>query len=97
MTKQSQPDLFGFADPQGDLFASEQPETKEWKPNLDKVRRRLDRILSEARSANSMPWDWYQLNLFETVFPQMARILPYHEAQQYILEFQREIDRLNAA
>ncbi|WP_159591679.1 hypothetical protein [Chelativorans xinjiangense] len=96
MTKQAGPDLFGNIDPQGDLFGNE-PQEPAWKPNPDKVRHRLERILAEARAAETMPWDWSQQSLYKTIFPQMAGLLPEEEAAQYCFQFEQEWERLKAA
>ena len=94
MAKVNQPDLFGT--PQGDLFGSE-PTQAVWKPDPDKVRRRLERILAEARAAQTMPWDWSQRSLFKKIFPDMANLLPEDEAKQYVFQFEQEWQRLMAA
>ena len=73
---------------------------KDWLPTngmVDKVRRRLERILAEARAAEAMPWDWSQQSLYKTIFPQMARLLPEDEAAQYCFQFEQEWERLKAA
>jgi hypothetical protein len=62
---QDQPDLFGPA-----------PAAPVWTPDPDKVRRRLERILAEARAAQTMPWDSPQRSLFKKIFPDMANLLP---------------------
>ncbi len=62
-----------------------------------KVRRRLDGILAEARAAETMPWDRPQQSLYRKIFPDMARLLPEEEAAQYVLQFEREWERLKAA
>lgn len=89
-------DLFGNREPQGDLFgpASSEPA---WKPDPDKVRRRLERILAEAKAAQAMPWDWSKQSLYKTIFPQMAGLLPEEEAAQYCFQFEQEWERLKAA
>ena len=94
MSKTDQPDLFGA--PQGDLFGTE-PAQPVWKPDPDKVRRRLERILAEARAAETMPWDWSQRSLFKKIFPDMANLLPEEEAKQYCFQFEQEWERLMAA
>lgn len=93
----NQPDLFGDADRQGDLFGAAEPAPKVWTPDPDKVRRRLERILAEARAAQTMPWDFHKQNLFQTIFPGMANLLPKEEAADYCAQFQQEWDRLLAA
>lgn len=95
MAKHDQPDLFGATQP--DLFAAE-PAQPVWKPDPDKVRRRLERILAEARAAETMPWDWSQRSLFKKIFPDMAGLLPdAEEGRQYVLQFEQEWERLMAA
>lgn len=91
----NQPDLFGATQP--DLFATEHAQAV-WKPDPDKVRRRLERILAEARAAQTMPWDWSQRSLFKKIFPDMAGLLPdAEEGRQYVLQFEQEWERLMAA
>ena len=94
MANANQPDLFGTS--QGDLFGQE-PVQPVWTPDPDKVRRRLERILSEARAAQTMPWDWSKRSLFKKIFPDMANLLPDVEAKQYCLQFDQEWERLMAA
>lgn len=92
----SQSDLFGTAESQGDLFGAG-PAVPQWQPDPDKVRRRLERILAEARGAETMPWDWSKQSLYQTIFPQMAHLLDADEAAQYCFQFEREWERLKAA
>ena len=91
------PDLFGESDQQGDLFGPAEPSQPAWTPDPDKVRRRLERILAEARAADKMPWDWSEQSLYRTIFPQMAGLLPEEEAAQYCFQFEQEWERLKAA
>lgn len=83
---EKQPDLFGPA-----------TEPAAYQPDPDKVRRRLERIVGEARAAASMPWDGSKLSLYRTIVPQMALWLPEEEAAQWRLDFEQELDRLEAA
>ena len=92
MAKNDQPALFGASQP--DLFAA---EPARWQPDPDKVRRRLERILAEARAADTMPWDWSKRSLFKKIFPDMAGLLPEEEGRQYVLQFEQEWERLMAA
>jgi hypothetical protein len=94
MAKEDQPNLFG--DQQPDLFGSA-PAEPVWKPDPDKVRRRLERILAEARAAETMPWDWSKRSLFKKIFPDMAGLLPEDEGRQYVMQFEAEWERLMAA
>lgn len=93
----TEPDLFGDGDAQGDLFGPAEPAQPAWKPDPDKVRRRLELILAEARAAKKMPWDWSEQSLYRTIFPQMAHLLPEAEALQYCFQFEQEWERLKAA
>ena len=96
--KQPAPDLFGETDEtQGDLFGGQPPPQRVWTPDPDKVRRRLERILAEARAAKVMPWEKPQQNLYRKIFPDMAGFLPEEEAAQLCFEFEAELARLEAA
>jgi hypothetical protein len=77
---------------QGELF--EVPAEPAYRPNLDKVRARLEKLLAEARAARAMPWEPSQLSLYRLIFPQMTLWLPEDEALQYRLAFEAEVDRL---
>ena len=63
-------------------------------PDPERIRRRLARILAEARAAQTMPWDGNQRRLYEQVVPQMTRALPEDEGTRLRLEFERELVRL---
>ncbi len=63
----------------------------------EEVRAELREILAEARSANGQcPWDRRTFQYHKTVFPQMSNWLPDEEAAQLRLEFQTEIERIEA-
>lgn len=89
-----QPDLFG-PDAQPDLFGDEPAPA--YRPDPDKVRARLNRILTEARAARTLPWDPARVSLYRTIFPQMTLFLPEDEAAQLRFEFEAELTRLQAA
>ncbi len=74
-----QRDLFG-QDEQDELF-DDQP-TPAYRPDPDKVRRRLEKILAEARAAQKLPWESTTLSLYRTIFPQMTNWLPEDEGAQ---------------
>lgn len=83
-----------------DMFAEEETELFPAAPAVvhpdpDRIRRRLARILGEARAAESMPWDGNQRRLYEKVVPQMSRALPEPEGLQVRQEFERELARLS--
>ncbi len=89
---------------QGDLFGShkadesdEDFETPEYHADPEKVREELNRILAEARAAQSMPWDPKRAALYRTIFPQMTNWLPEDEGAQLRFAFEAELERLKAA
>jgi len=89
-----EPDLFG-TETQGDLFgAGAKPA---YRPDPDKVRSRLHKILAEARAARTLPWEPTTVSLYRTIVPQMANWLPDDEAKQLCFEFEAELKRLEAA
>jgi hypothetical protein len=83
--EESQPDLFG---------AEAAPA---YRPDLDKVRARLHKILSEARAAQKLPWEPTRVSLYRTIVPQMTLWLPEEEGAQLRFEFEAELARLKAA
>ncbi len=89
---------------QGDLFAaSAQPNQiaaeaiPAYRPDLDKVRAKLHKILAEARAAKKLPWEPDKVSIYRTIFPHMAGWLPEEEAKQLRFEFDTEMARLEAA
>lgn len=80
-----QPDLFGPAP---------QPE---YKPDPDRVRRRLESLLAEARAAETLPWSPAIVLLYREIVPRMSGYLPQGEGAQYCFEFETELKRLEAA
>ena len=89
-----QPNLFG-GDAQDDLFGADLPPA--YRPDPDKVRRRLEKILAEARAAQKLPWKPTTVSLYRTVFPQMTDWLSKEEGAQLRFEFETELARLEAA
>ena len=73
MARNGQADLFD-KDAQPDLFGGDAAPV--YRPDLDKVRARLQKILAEARAAQAMPWEPTRLSLYQTIFPQMTDFLP---------------------
>ncbi|MGA3310972.1 MAG: hypothetical protein ABSD08_20525, partial [Xanthobacteraceae bacterium] len=61
------------------------------------VRRRLEKILAEARAAQKMPWEPTTVSLYRTIFPQMTNWLPDDEGAQLRFDFETELARLQAA
>lgn len=94
MAPSRQSDLFE-EEAQPDLFGTEPAPT--YRPDPDKVRRRLEKILAEARAAQKLPWEPTTVSLYRTIFPQMTNWLPEEEAAQLRFEFETELARLEAA
>lgn len=90
MSRNDQPDFFRPEQP--DLFGTD--SSPAYRPDPDKVRARLHRILSEARAARTSPWDTARISLYRTIFPQLTLWLPEEEAAQLRFEFESEITRL---
>jgi hypothetical protein len=84
--EEGQPDLFG---------AEALPPA--YRPDPHKVRRRLEKILAEARAAKKLPWESTTVSLYRTIFPQMTNWLPEEEGAQLRFEFETELARLEAA
>jgi len=80
---------------QGDLFGAEAAPA--YRPDPDKVRARLHKILAEARAADKVPWAPARLSLYRTIVPQMTGFLPEDEGAQLRFEFEAELERLKAA
>jgi len=86
-------DLFDD-DAQADLFGA-QAAPLAHRPDLDRVRARLHKILAETRAAQSLPSG--RASLYRTIVPQMTLWLPEEEGAQLRLEFEKEMERLKAA
>ncbi|MBS0248142.1 MAG: hypothetical protein JSR61_16125 [Proteobacteria bacterium] len=80
---------------QSDLFGAD--PVPAYRPDPDKVRSRLQKILAEARAANQLPWEPTTVSLYRTIFPQMTNWLPDDEGAQLRFEFEAELERLKAA
>lgn len=90
-----QPDLFQ-SDDEPDLFGPGYAPPV-FRPDPDRVRARLHKLLAEARAAEALPWDDEGVDYYRTLFPQMVRCLPPEEGEQLCLEFEAELERLKAA
>ena len=86
---------FFRAEEQPDLFGDSRPPA--YRPDPDKVRARLHKILGEARAAQRLPWEAMSVSLYRTIFPQMTLWLPEDEGAQLRFEFETELERLKAA
>jgi hypothetical protein len=82
---------------QADLFGNEIEQEPAYRPDPDKVRARLERILSQARTAELIPWEPTQLSLFCTIVPDMTRWLPDEEGARWRAEFEEQLARLGVA
>jgi hypothetical protein len=83
-------------DGQADLFGAEAAPPA-YRPDPDKVRARLLKILGEARAAKTLPWEASTLSLYRLIFPQMTQWLPEEESAQLRFQFEEELARLEAA
>jgi hypothetical protein len=95
MVSSRQRDLFRD-DEQADLFGEDSP-TPEYRADPDTVRQELQRILAEARAAQTIPCDAKRALLYRTIFPQMTNWLPEEEGAQLRFKFETELARLEAA
>jgi hypothetical protein len=89
---------------QGDLFqAEEHPDlfgdshSPPYRPDPNRVRARLYKILDEARSAQRLPWEPTRVSLYRMIFPQMTLFLPEDEGTQLRFAFESELVRLEQA
>jgi hypothetical protein len=80
---------------QADLFGVD--AVPAYRPDPDKVRARLRKILAEARAAQTLPWEQTRVSLYRTIVPQMTLWLPEDEGAQLRFEFEMELARLEAA
>jgi len=94
MAPSDDPDFFE-EEAQADFFGAEPAPA--YHPDPDKVRRRLEKILAEARAAKKLPWESTTVSLYRTIFPQMTNWLPEKEGAQLRFEFETELARLEAA
>ncbi len=83
------------AEEQPDLFGDSRPPP--YRPDPDKVRVRLHKILAEARGAQRLPWEPTRVSLYRRIFPQMTLFLPENEGAQLRFEFEAELVRLEEA
>jgi len=83
------------AEMQPDLFGAE--PVPAYRPDPEKVRSRLHKILAEARAAQKLPWEPTTVSLYRTIVPQMTNWLPEEEAAQLRFEFDSELARLEKA
>jgi hypothetical protein len=94
MAGTEEPDLF-TGETQADLFGPDLAPV--YRPDAEKVRARLHKILGEARAAQTLPWEPTRLSLYRTIVPQLSLWLPEDEGAQLRFEFETEMERLKAA
>ncbi|HEY2247499.1 MAG TPA: hypothetical protein VGH70_08670 [Bradyrhizobium sp.] len=94
MARDNRPDMFS-ENSQSDLFGGD--SVPAYRPDPEKVRARLHKMLAEARAAQTFPWEPTRVSLYRTIFPQMSLWLPEDESAQLRFEFEAEIKRLEAA
>lgn len=82
---------------QSDLFADSEPARSAYKPDPERVRRRLARILEEARRPDGPGWSAAQTSLYRTIVPNMTRWLPEDEAKRWRNEFDAVMAQLDEA
>jgi hypothetical protein len=93
----SEPDQFENNPTQADLFGDHRPGPRKVMDFQAEARRRLEKVLAEARAAEHMPWTRRELEKWQILFPQMAGWLPDDEANQLCFEFAQEVERLSKA
>lgn len=97
MTKPFQPDLFGRAPAQGELFRAAGPKPQVAPVTPESVRAKMLGMLAQLRAAERMPWPERTARINEAIFPQMANWLPKDEGDQLRFAFEREMERLKLA
>lgn len=65
-----------------DMFGVEAPAQASTAADPERVRRKLEALLEEARGAGALGLPQARRRLMETVVPQMVRWLPEDEAEQ---------------
>src|SRR6266851_3779700 len=93
MSSEDEPEFFEN-EAQADLFGAD--PVPAYRPDPDKVRARLHKILAEARAAQTLPWEPTRLSLYRTIVPQMTLWLPEDEGAQLRFEFETELARLES-
>lgn len=68
-----------------------------YRPDPEKVRARLRRIVGEAQVAKIMPWEPTTISLYRLVVPQLTGWLPEDEGAEWRQAFEKELARLEVA
>lgn len=113
MARPDQPDLFGPARQQSEMFEEHETRIQRQPVWSDKygwiepvpsggytpetIRARMLKLLAEARAADQVPWTPRMAHSHTVMFPVMAEWLPKEEGEQLLLEFETEMERLRKA
>lgn len=90
----SQGDML-YGHEQADLFRA--MTVPAYRPEPQRVRRRVDRILAELRAEESArDWPFGRVSFFRMVFPKLTCWLPEGEAAHLEARFEAEMARLEA-
>jgi len=73
------------------LFRSLRDEAPRCPPDLNYIRKSLNRLLRIVRNAQIMPWSEAETKSWERQFPALAGYLPAEEADALISEFRNEL------
>ncbi|MGN6515914.1 MAG: hypothetical protein ACTHLR_08745 [Rhizomicrobium sp.] len=88
----SQSEMF---ESQPDMFGTETAPA--YRPDPEKVRARLHKMLAEVRAAQGIPWGRPILTLNKNIIKENSQHRPDDEAKQLCFAFEAEIARLEAA
>lgn len=81
---------------QGDLFGAAPAEA--YRPDPERVRRRIESILAELRGEiSARHWEYGRASFVRMAFPNLTSWLPDDEAARLEAEFEAEMTRLRAA
>ncbi|MGJ3230533.1 MAG: hypothetical protein ACFE0P_01900 [Oceanicaulis sp.] len=88
-----------FDSAQGSLFGEGedrmQAPAADTRPDPDRLRIRLNKIITKAREAETMPWSEREVRMWRKIFPNMVSWLPEDEGRRLLAEFTAELDRLS--
>jgi hypothetical protein len=83
---------------QPDLFDAPRPAAPERAPpDLDFIRKHLNRVMRLVRNADFMPWPAGDAEHWQKFFPELTALLPPEEGKQLLEAFRTEIARIRAA
>lgn len=78
------------------LFDSQRAAPEPARPDLNHIRKTLNRALRQAREAEIMPWDDLETARWEKRFPELAAQLPPEEGAMLARRFAEELVRLRS-